>query len=90
MGIKSEAKMKTIEEVTKKLNNEKVPPMVALAMNMHTMSTISLYEEYISELGGNISKLLDALEEGGFQDKNGTNLNDTITFKRLKDQLDEN
>lgn len=89
MSLQTEAKMKTVEEIAKLLDEKEAPPMAALAMNMQTIMVIDMYDTNLAELSGDTKKLIEALAVGGFTDENGTSLTDTITFKKLKDSLGE-
>ena len=90
--MKSTAKMKTVEEIIKKASEgegEKVNPMATFAMGIMATTAISIYEEQLDKLAGNINDLISALEKCNFTDENGTAMTDTLTFQNLKKRLGE-
>jgi len=91
MSARSEAKMEVLEELNKEISEKAGPDggMIVLAMNMQTMTAISMYEKKLAEKLGSVSGLITALEEGNFKDDNGSSLTDTLTFQNLKKRLSD-
>jgi len=91
MNLKDEAKAKTMRavanELQEQMGDQPDSAMAMMIMSMHSIRTLSLYDDNLEELTGSVAKLLEAIENGGFTDENGTSINDTITFKSLKNNL---